>query len=224
MKVAAEFIKVDCTKETCPSKSNCCFLPTEIHPSPDGKVDILFVGQGGGQYERKYLRPFIGPAGRRLRELVVEARNRLKQHFGVAFSNTIRDNPKDNRVPNQEELEACLGYLYRDIKTLQPKGLKVVMLMGKSATAALAPMLSGYMIKVHGRMAMIKNDVFGAITVMSTFHPAYLIRCCPRFDPENISGYDKMTFYDIARAVDFCNKEIPIDYGSLFYRPPVEAK
>lgn len=100
-------------------------------------MDILFVGQGGGKEERREKRPFVGRAGKRLRQLVVYLRGKLNRQFGVAFSNTIRDNPEDNRPPDYDEFEYCLSYLYRDIAELKTKGLKCVIALGNPSKRAL---------------------------------------------------------------------------------------
>src|SRR4030043_161918 len=99
MHIDYELIKCPCKYKICPVYSKCCFLPTECHPDPQGNISLLFVGQGGGTDERKLGRPFVGRAGKRLRQQVLYVRKHLKKHVGVAFSNSIRDNPDGNRVP-----------------------------------------------------------------------------------------------------------------------------
>jgi uracil-DNA glycosylase family 4 len=196
-------IKCDCSKSECPVFNKCCFLPTECHPDPEGEISILFVGQGGGADERKKGRPFIGRAGQRLRNQIVSWRQSLRKHVGVAFSNTIRDNPDNNRVPTKEEFEYCLEYLYKDISTLKDKGLKVVVPLGNAAKKALLPN-SGSMGADHGTLFELKNKKFGEISVIPTYHPSYVIRNVPKFNAEKLSELDLTVIADMYTAYRIC--------------------
>ena len=197
----------DCDKSACPVFDKCCFLPTECHPNIEGQIDILFVGQGGGADERKKLRPFIGRAGQRLRDQIVVMKKSLNSQVGVAFSNTIRDNPDGNRVPSQKELDYCLEYLYKDISLLMKKGLKVVIPLGNAAKKALLPK-SKSMGYDHGTLFSLKNDMFGEIAVIPTYHPSYVMRNVPKFDAEEPSEWDLKVITDMCKAYGAgeCNK------------------
>lgn len=203
-RIEADFIDCACDKKDCPVFTKCCYLPTELNHSIEGTVEILFVGQGGGSTERKLHRPFIGRSGKRLRALAVLARQRLNKHIGIAFSNTIRDNPLDNRVPTKDELEICLPYLYQDIKTLKSKGLLAVIPLGSAARNALLKDVKPKPItKERGTMYKLKNDVFGEVTVMPSYHPSYLIRNAPNLNPDKLGDLDKALLEDIIKAYNF---------------------
>lgn len=199
MHIEHELIECDCRNHNCPVFSKCCFLPTECHPDKKGNISILFVGQGGGSDERKRKRPFIGRAGKRLREQILYMRKDLKRHVGVAFSNTIRDNPEDNRIPTEEELKFCLEFLYRDIAALKKRGLGVVIPLGNAAKSALIEG-SGAMSKAHGTLFTLKNEYFGEISVIPTYHPSYIIRNVPKFNPDKISKLDDIVLTDFFKA------------------------
>jgi DNA polymerase len=197
-------LKIDliCDKHICPVFKKCCYLPTEYFLSPEGKVDILFVGQGGGRDERREKRPFIGRAGKRLRQLVVYLRVKLNKQFGVAFSNTIRDNPEDNRPPDYDELEVCLPYLYRDIAELKTKGLKCVVALGNPSKRALIKDSLTSMEKDHGKVYTVSNEVFGTISMMPTYHPSYLCRNHQVWHPEKPGEFEVKALVDIERALN----------------------
>ena len=199
MNIDPEFIKCECTETNCPVYSKCCFLPTEINADPDGKVSILFIGQGGGSDERIKGRPFIGRAGTRLRQQVLFVRKKLGKHVGVAFSNSIRDNPDGNRVPTQKEYDFCLKYLYRDIAALKKRGLKVIIPLGNASKSIFMPN-SGAMVIDHGRITNFSNEAFGHIDQMPTYHPSFVIRNAPRFEDTKLSEYDKIVIKDIIKA------------------------
>lgn len=217
MRIEPELIKCVCKNHDCPVFSKCCFLPTECNPDKEGNISILFVGQGGGSDERKRKRPFIGRAGKRLREQVLYMRKDLKKHVGVAFSNTIRDNPENNRVPTEEELRFCLEFLYRDIATLKKRGLGVVVPLGNAAKSSLIEG-SGAMSKAHGTLFTLKNEHFEEISVIPTYHPSYIIRNAPRFNPDKISKLDEIVLTDFFKAYWLseskkCDKFLDIEDG-----------
>lgn len=201
MNIEPEFLKCLCTENSCPVYKKCCFLPTEVNPDTEGNVSILFIGQGGGSDERKRGRPFIGRAGTRLRQQVLYVRKKLKKHIGVAFSNTIRDNPDGNRIPTQQEYDFCLKHLYKDIANLKKRGLKIIIPLGNASKAVFLPK-SGSMLTCHGKISKFLNETFGQINSMPTYHPSYIIRNAPRFDENNLSEYDVVVIKDIIKAVE----------------------
>lgn len=201
MNIEPEFIKCDCTEMGCPVYHKCCFLPTEVNAAPDGSVSILFIGQGGGSDERVRGRPFIGRAGTRLRQQVLFVRKKLGKHVGVAFSNSIRDNPDGNRVPIPKEYEYCLKYLYRDIATLKKRGLKVIIPLGNASKDVFMPN-TGAMSVCHGRITNFSNSAFGHISQMPTYHPSFVMRNAPKFEDTKLSEYDKIVLKDIIKALN----------------------
>lgn len=208
MNIEYELMKCSCTENSCPVFHKCCFLPTEVHPDTEGKVSILFIGQGGGSDERKQGRPFIGRAGTRLRQQIMFVRKKLGKHIGVAFSNSIRDNPDGNRVPTPQEYEFCLKYLYRDIEVLKGRGLGIIIPLGNASKSVFLPK-SGSMVMDHGRITNFSNDIFGHINFMPTYHPSYVIRNSPRFNDGGLSKYDKIVLKDILKAYDSCKNLKP---------------
>lgn len=196
-----EILKISCDKRDCPVFKKCCFLPTEYYSGIEDQVDILFVGQGGGKDERKKHRPFVGRAGRRLRELVVYLRKKTGMQFGVAFSNTIRDNPEGNRPPDQDELEQCLNYLYRDIAELKNRGLKCVVPLGNPSKIALIDRSNTSMGSDHGKVYKVCNDAFGEIMMIPTYHPSYLCRVHQVWHPERPGKFELLVLEDIEKAL-----------------------
>lgn len=201
MNIEPEFIKCDCTETDCPVYHKCCFLPTEINADPEGGVSILFIGQGGGSDERTRGRPFIGRAGTRLRQQVLFVRKKLGKHVGVAFSNSIRDNPDGNRVPTPKEYKYCLKYLYRDIALLKKRGLKVIIPLGNASKDVFMPN-TGAMSVCHGRITNFSNSAFGHINQMPTYHPSFVMRNAPKFEDTKLSEYDKIVLKDIIKALN----------------------
>ena len=72
----------------------------------EGNVNsrILFVGEGPGQEEDKQGRPFVGPAGQLLDKMLLSiGLDRSK----VYIANIVKCRPPQNRVPEEDEAEAC---------------------------------------------------------------------------------------------------------------------
>lgn len=210
MLIEPEFIKCACSLKECTVYNKCCFLPTEIHPGIDGTVRILFVGQGGGTEERQKHRPFIGRSGKRLRQQIIHVRKKLKKHIGVAFSNTIRDNPDRNRTPSNEELRFCLPFLYRDIALLKQRGLRVVMPLGYAAKIALIRNAIGSITGDRGHVFMVENPVFGEMPMIPSYHPSYVSRTTPLPKDGRLPRLDNIVVNDIIYAYEFACGEISV--------------
>ena len=88
-------------------------VPGEGNPN----AEILFVGEGPGFHEDAQGRPFVGPAGKLLDEML--ARAGLKRE-DVFIANIVKHRPPGNRDPMPDEIEACWGYLERQIAEIKP--------------------------------------------------------------------------------------------------------
>jgi uracil-DNA glycosylase family 4 len=190
------YLKCVCDKNSCPVFNKCCFLPTECHFDKEGKIRVLFVGQGGGSDERKIGRPFIGKAGKRLRQQIILAMKRYGNIFGVAFSNIIRDNPENNRVPTKEELNFCLNFLYNDIDNLKKNGLQTVITLGKASTNALLDNNNSISVD-RGKKITFKD-----ISIIPTYHPSYFNFQGINFTPEKLDEKEELVIKDILLALE----------------------
>ena len=79
-------------------------------------AEILFVGEGPGFHEDAQGRPFVGPAGQLLNEMLERAG--LKRE-DVYITNVVKHRPPGNRDPLPDELEACGEYLQRQIEAIK---------------------------------------------------------------------------------------------------------
>lgn len=124
----------------------------------------MFVGEAPGEQEDRQGRPFVGPAGRLLTQLLEGIRIPREKVF---ITNTVKCRPPGNRIPTQEEVANCLPYLIRQMAVLQPR---IVCLLG--ATAVTALLGSDQKIsRVRGRAFREPNRWFFA-----TYHPAAALR------------------------------------------------
>lgn len=160
-------LPVTCTSTTCPFRRDCAKLRTEIvFARDDQEIDVCFVGQGAGEQEVKLVRPFVGPAGKVLRNVVKPL---LDQGLNIILDNTIRARPRDergkNRAPEVHEVEHCIDFLWNVIERYSPR---IIIPLGASATGDLIPSLKGKPISAS------RGKVFRhrGYKVMPTYHPA----------------------------------------------------
>jgi DNA polymerase len=137
--------------------------------NPD--ADLFFIGEGPGAEEDKQGRPFIGRAGELLTKMIT-AMGLTRQD--VFIGNIVKCRPPGNRAPMADEVEACLDYLIRQLRIIQPK---VIVTLGNPATHTMLNTKVG-ITRLRGQwqsLPMLDADLAG-IKVMPTFHPAFVLR------------------------------------------------
>ena len=77
----------------------------------------MFVGEAPGATEDQLGRPFVGPAGEKLNEMIKAIGF---QRSDTYIANVLKTRPKENRTPNALESEACGEWLRRQIALVQP--------------------------------------------------------------------------------------------------------
>ncbi len=80
-------------------------------------AEIMLIGEGPGFHEDRQGRPFVGPAGRFLEELLASIGLKREQVF---IANMVKCRPSQNRDPLPDELAACSKYLERQIELVDP--------------------------------------------------------------------------------------------------------
>jgi DNA polymerase len=153
----------------------CRLHETKINYVPgegSNRPDILFVGEGPGETEDQFGRPFIGKAGQLLDKIIQKMGLRREEVF---IGNVVKCRPPNNREPLKDEVDACLPFLLRQIAVLQPK---VIVCLGR---VALNNMLgSSYsMGRIRGQLLN-----FNGMPLIPTYHPAFLLH---KKDKEEIS-------------------------------------
>jgi DNA polymerase len=133
---------------------------------------LMIVGEQPGDHEDLAGRPFVGPAGKLLDRVLVEAGiDRRKTYLTNAvkhFKFEPRGKRRLHRSPNAGEIAHCRWWLGKELDVVRPR---LVVAMG--ATAMLA--LTGRKARLtdsSGRIAELEPGRALLITV----HPAYLLR------------------------------------------------
>lgn len=125
---------------------------------------IMFIGEGPGEDEDKSGRPFVGRAGRVLREVISEFID-CKE---VYIANIVKCRPPMNRLPSKTEISKCFPYLLRQLNFIKPK---VICCLGSTATMTILGRQQVSMSRMRGQAV---NFMYG--TVFICYHPSYLLR------------------------------------------------
>lgn len=122
--------------------------------------DVLLVGEGPGAREDATGRPFVGPAGQLLDELLVSIGWRRDDVF---ITNVVKCRPPGNRDPDPGEIAACGDYLDRQEAALDPA---VVVTLGRHSLQRYLP--GARIGAVHGGL----RRSFSGLHVFPMYHPA----------------------------------------------------
>ncbi|HWZ18345.1 MAG TPA: uracil-DNA glycosylase [Ktedonobacteraceae bacterium] len=151
--------KVATEVSTC-TKCDLCKGRTKAVPgegNPHAK--IMFIGEGPGFHEDSQGRPFVGPAGQFLVELLASIN--LKR-TDVFITNVVKCRPPGNRDPLPAEINACNDYLERQIAALDPE---VIVTLGRFS---MAKFFGGEKISsIHGRARKVDGRI-----CIAMYHPA----------------------------------------------------
>lgn len=151
----------------------------ELHRAGGGPVpfrgkpsSIMILGEAPGRTEDEAGRPFVGQAGQLLWKQL--AKLQISQD-DVFVANTICCWPnRSPATPTREEIYACRGNLYEQIKLCDPI---VILALGRIANATLHH--DNSMSDLHGTWYMFPwflNSDGQDIMVMPTYHPAAVLR------------------------------------------------
>jgi len=133
----------------------------------------MFVGEAPGAEEDARGEPFVGQAGRLLDNMLAAAGLARDEGQGepVFIANVLKCRPPGNRNPDAAEVQACAPFLQRQVQLLQPR---IIVVMGRFAAQCLLD-TDASIASLRGRTHEYRAGA-GAIPVVVTYHPAYLLR------------------------------------------------
>ncbi len=105
-------------------------------------AEIMFIGEAPGWHEDQQGRPFVGPAGRFLEQLLTSIGLKRGQ---VCIANVIKCRPPGNRDPLPDEILTCRPWLQQQITLISPR---MIVTLGRYAMAMFFPGKS--IGKIHG--------------------------------------------------------------------------
>jgi probable DNA metabolism protein len=133
---------------------------------------IMLVGEQPGDQEDLKGRPFVGPAGQVLDEILVKAGLNRAELFMTNSVKHFKWEPRGKRRlhkrPDQEEVRACGTWLDREISNVAPR---VIVALGATAIRAV----TGSSEKIEDARQRIVEHPRGAL-VVCTYHPSAILR------------------------------------------------
>ena len=126
---------------------------------------LVFLGEAPGADEDRQGEPFVGRAGQKLNEIIVNGMKMRRQD--VYILNILRCRPPENRLPLPIEAASCREYLDAQLAIIQPE---FICCLGACAAQNLLQTDTPI-----GRLRGRLHDFHG-IQVLCTYHPAYLLR------------------------------------------------
>ena len=150
---------VNCNKcKLCTNRTNIVF------GVGNKEADIMIIGEGPGADEDKQGEPFVGKAGQLMNKALTGLGIKREELY---IANIVKCRPPSNRVPEQDEAEACLNYLRNQVILVKPK---IIVLLGSTA-------LKNILGKEYSITAMRGKWIEQkGIYYMPTWHPAALLR------------------------------------------------
>lgn len=152
----------------CNSCNNCALCAGRhnvVFGVGNRNAEILFIGEGPGEQEDLQGEPFVGPAGKLLDDMlsIID----LDRHKNCYIANIVKCRPPHNRDPKDEEQDACIGYLEKQIALIQPK---IIVCLGR--IAAMRMIRPDFRItRDHGIW-----DQINGMWVTAIYHPSALLR------------------------------------------------
>ncbi len=132
----------------------------------------MFIGEQPGDREDREGRPFVGPAGRLLDEILEQIgidRNLVYLTNAVKhFKFTLRGKRRIHAKPNARELAACRPWLEAEVQLLHPQAIVCL-----GATAAQA--LMGTSFRVTRQRGKVHRHEW-TDWLLTTLHPSALLR------------------------------------------------
>ncbi len=143
----------------CPDCGLCQTRTQAVPGEGPSNARVFLIGEGPGYYEDKSGRPFVGPAGKFLDELLGVAG---LQRGDVFITNVVKCRPPNNRDPLGPEIDACQRWLDQQLAAIAPR---LVVTLGRYSMNRYFPGES--ISRIHGQARKAHG-----LTVMPMFHPA----------------------------------------------------
>lgn len=158
---------MEALKNMCLKCQNCNLYKTatnKVFGERNPHAEIMFVGEAPGAQEDKTGRPFVGAAGKLLDALLAQI-NLTRDD--VYITNIVKCRPPNNRNPLPEEINACIGYLKKQIELINPE--IIVTLGNVPARVLIKP--NFFITKERGKIFGVDGRI-----IYPTFHPAAILR------------------------------------------------
>ncbi len=137
---------------------------TIVFGTGDPHARLMFVGEGPGADEDAQGVPFVGRAGQLLNNMIT-AMGLTRE--AVYIANIVKCRPPQNRVPEPDEAQTCMQFLWQQIDVVKPE---VIVALGSTAATYLLGGKSS-LSALRGRLHACRET-----KLIVTYHPAFLLR------------------------------------------------
>ncbi len=136
-------------------------------------ANIMIIGESPGDKEAKSGKPFVGPSGEVLDDLLATID---LSRDDVFLTNILLDRTPENRDPNKEELDYYGVYLDRLIEIIKPR---VIVTLGRFSMVYILkkfdlPEKKGKISQLHGQLIRTEAE-YGDLHLMPMYHPAMVL-------------------------------------------------
>lgn len=169
--------------ESCPLYEGTKYVPSEMHSSPR----LAVIGEAPGFYETAQGKPFKGPSGQLLDQVLTHHGYTRNQ---VMYTNVVSCRPPENATPPKAAIQACRPRLLAE---LQASGSQDVLALGATATAATLDSPRTISTERVGPAKQPSKALLeaGVKRVVPTWHPAYCLRNADAF-PSMVTDIGKL--------------------------------
>ncbi len=168
--------------QSCTDCERYCNATQAVFSEGSPQAEVMLIGESPGDEEDRTGRPFVGPAGRLLRQVLDEVGFKAADLY---FTNAVKHFKWEARgkrrihvKPDYREVVACRPWLQAEIDLVRPQ---IVVCLG--STAAQSFMGREFRVTRHlGRIIPPSNDFSGSwqprepFYFVATLHPAAILR------------------------------------------------
>ena len=127
-------------------------------------ADILFIGEGPGEQEDLQGEPFVGPAGKLLDDMLSIIDIDRETCY---IANIVKCRPPHNRDPFDQEQEACIEYLRKQVSLVRPR---IIVCLGRIAAKKI--LYPDFKITMEHGTWIQRNGIW----MTAIYHPSALLR------------------------------------------------
>ena len=154
-------------EQTCLECTRCGLCSTRtnvVFGVGNREADVMFIGEGPGEQEDLKGEPFVGAAGKLLDDMmsIIDL-----DRTNCYIANIVKCRPPHNRDPQEDEQDACIGYLRNQVALIKPK---IIVCLGRIAAKRIISQ-DFRITREHGQWTE-KNGTW----MMAIYHPSALLR------------------------------------------------
>lgn len=184
---------------TCPQCKSAALRTRLVFGEGDANARLVFVGESPNESDEQTRRPFTGPSGQKLDEMIAAMGLSRSE---VYLAHALKSCPPGNQAPSQEALAACAPFLLAQLLIIRPT--VIVTLGGAVSKLLLASPLGITRLRgVLASMELGRNSATPfSVSVMPTYHPSYLLR---NYTPQTRAEM----WSDLKQVLQLLGREIP---------------